>query len=179
MVQYHRIRETTTLLANNNNNNSQQKPINNLILISIGTPEKGTELFQHLNIPNGSKWIFVDPTNTLYDKLHLNTTFLSPQTAYTFRDRILGMNSNTNDLRDLFDVLSKWKDAIYIPPKMDQAFQQGGAFIFDHDHDNDDNDDGGKMVFAHYDASTGDHIAPDDFVKIAIAISKEKKVVVS
>lgn len=172
MVQYHRIRETTTLLANtnNNNNNSQQKPINNLILISIGTPEKGTELFQHLNIPNGSKWIFVDPTNTLYDKLHLNTTFLSPQTAYTFRDRILGMNQNTNDLSDLFDVLSKWKDAIYIPPKMDQAFQQGGAFIFDNDE--------GKMVFAHYDASTGDHIAPDDFVKIAIDISKEKKVVV-
>jgi hypothetical protein len=27
-------------------------------------------------------------------------------------------------MKDLLDVLGKWKDAVYIPPKQEQAFQR-------------------------------------------------------
>jgi len=37
--------------------------------------------------------------------------------------------------------------AIYMPPKQDQAFNQGGTFLFD----------GDETVYAHYDESTGAH----------------------
>jgi hypothetical protein len=37
--------------------------------------------------------------------------------------------------------------AVYIPPRQEQAFNQGGTFLFDAD----------QTVFAHYDESTGAH----------------------
>jgi len=36
---------------------------------------------------------------------------------------------------------------VYVPPRQDQAFNQGGTFVFD----------GDQTVFAHYDESTGAH----------------------
>lgn len=73
-------------------------------------------------------------------------------------------------MKELSEVLSKWNKgtsvytaktsypdhdlfkltlqlAIYIPPKQDQAFNQGGTFLFD----------GETTIFAHYDQSTGAH----------------------
>jgi hypothetical protein len=51
-------------------------------------------------------------------------------------------------MKELFQVLSKWNKAAYLPPKQSQAFNQGGTFIFD----------GSNTVFAHYDESTGAHV---------------------
>jgi len=42
-------------------------------------------------------------------------------------------------------VLPKWQP--WQPPKLDQALQQGGIFVFD----------GDKVVFSHYDQATGAH----------------------
>jgi hypothetical protein len=156
IVQYNRIRES--LLVKNNIT---------LTIISIGLPEKGTKLAQHLNIQNGIEWIYVDPTNITYDALKLNSgiasTFGSIDTPLTFRDRIFGTNGRKDGMGDLLDVLGKWKDAIYLPPKQTQAFQQGGAFIFK----------GDDTVFAHYDASAGAHIEVMDVVERAIQTAKE------
>mmetsp|Transcript_21258 Transcript_21258/g.31927 ORF Transcript_21258/g.31927 Transcript_21258/m.31927 type:complete len:125 (+) Transcript_21258:699-1073(+) len=121
----------------------------------------------HLNIDDGAEWIFVDPDNTLYDALQLNfgiaSTFGSIETPLTFRDRIFGTNGRKDGMNDLFDVLGKWKDAIYLPPKQEQAFQQGGTFIFR----------GKDTVFAHYDASAGAHAEVRSVVDRAIQIAKE------
>jgi len=65
-------------------------------------------------------------------------------------------------LGDLFRVLEKWKDAVYLPPKQEQAFQQGGTFVFK----------GEDTVYAQYDVSTGAHVAVDDAVRIAIEAGK-------
>jgi len=46
----------------------------------------------------------------------------------------------------------------WIPPKRDQAFQQGGALVFN----------GSDCVLAHYDESTGAHIDLDTLVKAAL-----------
>lgn len=67
-------------------------------------------------------------------------------------------------MKDLLYVLGKWKDAIYLPPKQEQAFQQGGAFIFK----------GGDTIFAHYDAAAGAHIEVLDVVQRAIQVANQE-----
>ncbi len=156
IVQYNRIRKS--LLAKNNVD---------LAIISIGLPEKGNKLAKHLDVEDGIKWIFVDPENLAYDALQLNSgvasTFASIETPFAFRDRIFGLNGRKDGMKDLLDVLSKWKDVIFIPPKQEQAFQQGGAFIFK----------GKNTVFAHYDASAGAHVEVMDAVERAIDVARQ------
>jgi hypothetical protein len=48
-----------------------------------------------------------------------------------------------DDLRE--SVLPRWKP--WQPPKLDQALQQGGVFVFD----------GDRVAFTHYDQATGAH----------------------
>lgn len=155
MVQYNRVRPS--LLERNID----------LVLVSIGKPEVATALFKHLEIENGEDWIFVDPDNSLYDALRLNkgveTTFFSIETPLAFRDRIFGTNGRKDGMIDLLKVLGEWKDAVYIPPKPDQAFQQGGAFIFK----------GNDTLFAHYDASAGTHIEVAKVVQKALEAVSE------
>ena len=80
----------------------------NLKLVSIGTPEKGKSLIQHLEIPNGEEYLFVDPENTLYDDLQLNRgikeTFFSPSTPFAFLERF----TKKDGMKELIEVLSKW-----------------------------------------------------------------------
>jgi hypothetical protein len=118
-----------------------------LLMISIGKPEIGKELISHLALTEGETWLFVDPENVLYDALLLNSgvkeTFFSMSTPFSFLDRI----QSKDGMKELFQVLSKWNKAAYLPPKQSQAFNQGGTFIFD----------GSNTVFAHYDESTGAH----------------------
>ena len=64
---------------------------------------------------------------------------------------------------ELSEVLSKWKDAFYIPPKQDQAFNQGGAFIFN----------GDRTVYAHYDEATAAHALPNEMVDKALATARQ------
>ncbi len=121
---------------------------------------------QHLNINDALEWIFVDPENKSYDALQLNsgieTTFLSIETPFAFRDRIFGMNGRKDGMKDLLDILGKWK--VYLPPKQEQAFQQGGAFIFK----------GEDTVFAHYDAAAGAHIEVMNVVERAIKVATQE-----
>jgi hypothetical protein len=51
--------------------------------------------------------------------------------------------SGLDDLRQR--VLPRWQP--WQPPKLDQALQQGGVFVFD----------GDRVVFSHYDQATGAH----------------------
>lgn len=46
---------------------------------------------------------------------------------------------------DLSAVLKRWTP--WVPPRQDQALQQGGLLVFD----------GRSCVYAHYDAATGAH----------------------
>jgi len=133
-------------------------------LVSIGTPETGTKLIEHLGIDDGEEWIFADPENDAYDRLKLNRgwdTMMSPATAFRFRDRIFGGKSGEFD--KLFEVLGKWKDAVYIPPKIEQSTNHGGTFIFN----------GESVVFAHYDESPGTHA--DTFKVVDMAVREATK----
>lgn len=132
-----------------------------LAIVSIGKAEVGKELCDHLGIEQGKDFVFADPENALYDDLDLNrglqTTFFSPATPFAFRDRLFRGDSS----KELFEVLGKWKDASYIPPKTEQAFNQGGSFIFD----------GPRTAYAHYDEATAAHAIPDEMVKRALEVA--------
>ena len=136
-----------------------------LVIVSIGVPEKGKALCEHLAVADGENFVFVDPSNALYDDLGLNKsvarTFFNPATPLAFKDRLFREGSMFSS--ELTEVLSKWKDAFYIPPKQDQAFNQGGAFIFDDD----------RTVYAHYDEATAAHALPGDMVEKALATVKQ------
>jgi hypothetical protein len=135
-----------------------------LVLVSIGLPEKGKLLLDHLEFPNGDDYLLVDPENVLYDALDLNRgvqrTFFNPATPLAFLDRL----QQGNGLEDLLYVLSKWKDAFFIPPKQAQALLQGGAFVFD----------GPKTVYAHYDPSTAAHAKLERVLEIAKATNASR-----
>jgi hypothetical protein len=79
-----------------------------LVLVSVGRPEVGRQLVEHLNFQDGDEYLFVDPENALYDRLELNRgvqrTFFNANTAFAFLDRF----TRRNGTKDLQDVLSKW-----------------------------------------------------------------------
>lgn len=161
------------------NNNVEVK----FALVSIGKPEIGLELCKHLGIDDDDdddceveEWIFADPENDAYDRLMLNRgwdTMISPATAFRFKDRIFGNNGGgggeKGSMKQLFAVLGKWKDAVYLPPKLEQSTNHGGTFIFD----------GDDVVFAHYDEAPGTHADTyevlDIVEKTVAAATKAKK----
>ena len=132
----------------------------NLVLVSVGTPEKCKILIDHLEFNGGDQYLFVDPENKLYDSLLLNRgvkeTFLSIETPMAFLNRF----TKPGGTKELREVLSKWNKAFFIPPRQEQAFLQGGTFLFD----------GKETVYAHYDASTGAH----SDIQEVIALAKQR-----
>jgi hypothetical protein len=134
-----------------------------LVIISIGKPQSGKELCQHLGVEDADDFIFVDPNNAVYDDLDLNrgiqSTFFNPATPLSFGRRLLRGEGLASE--ELKEVLGKWKDGFYMPPKSEQGFQQGGSFIFT----------GKQTVYAHYDEATAAHAIPDEMVELALATS--------
>jgi hypothetical protein len=79
-----------------------------LVMVSIGKPEIGRQLIDHLEFANGEQYLFVDPENALYDNLDLNRgvkrTFFSPSTPLSFLDRL----SKPDGAKELKEILFKW-----------------------------------------------------------------------
>ncbi|KAL3808684.1 hypothetical protein ACHAXA_009237 [Cyclostephanos tholiformis] len=129
-------------------------------LISIGKPEVGLSLCEHLGVRDGMDWIYADPNNGLYDALMTNRgwdSMIRPATALRFKDRIFG-GKEGGSLDQLFEVLGKWNKAFYIPPKLEQSTIHGGTFVLSPT----------SVLFAHYDESPGTHADPGMVVDIAI-----------
>jgi len=126
-------RDVVPLLAENNHK---------LVCIGIGTSERAQEFCEHVAFPVDK--LYADPDNIVYDKLqlikNLPDTFFNPATPYAILDRV--QKGKTDDLQK---ALSRWKP--WIPPKLDQGLQQGGAFIFQ----------GSELLYGRKDKATGDH----------------------
>jgi len=137
-----------------------------LVLVSIGLPEKAQQLMDHLDcFQQPEQVFFVDPENALYDALDLNRglqrTFFNANTAFAFLKRI----QQKDGLQDLFLVLSKWSRAIFLPPQQIQALLQGGTFVFTKN----------ETVYAHYDPSTAAHADIDRVIKLAASRQSKNK----
>lgn len=144
-----------------------------LVVVSIGKPEIGLELVDHLGVQDGVEFLFVDPTNQLYDALDLNRgvgiTFFNPATPQAFGKRFLqGKGIFSEELKE---ILRKWKDAFYIPPKKEQAFNQGGAFVFAEEGSQ------SYTIYAHYDEATGAHAIPEEMVEKAVEAAARSNII--
>lgn len=121
-----------------------------LFLISIGTYERSKEFVQRTEFPTSN--LFLDPETVTYAALgcykSIASTFLNPMTPINLAKRVF-----TGKIGDLGQVLKGWKP--WNPPKLDQALQQGGMFIFE----------GEKCTYAHFDQATGAHVAMDQVLE--------------
>ena len=96
------------------------------MMVSIGKPEVGKQLLEHLEFKNGDQYLFVDPENALHDALKLNQgvkeTFFSVETPFAFLDRF----TKSGGMKELGTVLSKWNKG-----KHDQSWPcHNNAFYF-------------------------------------------------
>mmetsp|Transcript_32094 Transcript_32094/g.66431 ORF Transcript_32094/g.66431 Transcript_32094/m.66431 type:complete len:92 (-) Transcript_32094:1567-1842(-) len=73
------------------------------------------------------------------------TTFFRPETPLALAKRIV-----TGTSSDFTSTLSRWK--LWIPPKTDQAFLQGGTLVFH----------GRQIVFQHFDPAPSAHADIDE-----------------
>jgi len=77
-----------------------------LVLVSIGTPERGKDFARENGFPEEN--LYADPENVCYDSLGLRSglesTFFSPFTPFSMRDRIF-----SDGAKDLREVLKTWK----------------------------------------------------------------------
>lgn len=125
-----------------------------LFLVGIGTVERSRDFADVTGFPK--ELLMADPDNVLYSALRLKkgvlATFFSQATAFSFLKRI-----RRGSLGDLGTVLKTWVP--WNPPKLDQALQQGGMFVFD----------GEECIFTHYDRATGDHADYDEVLRIVTA----------
>jgi hypothetical protein len=83
-------------------------------MVSIGSPEKGRQLIQHLEIPSGEDYLFVDPVNALYDAISLNRgvdrTFFNINTPLAFVERL----TKEDGMKDLVNILGKWSKGMWV-----------------------------------------------------------------
>ncbi|GIL78934.1 hypothetical protein Vretimale_212 [Volvox reticuliferus] len=80
----------------------------------------------------------------------MGATFFSVDTPLAIKRRM-----DEGRTGDLEDILKRWQ--LWIPPKNDQALQQGGLFMFK----------GDRTVLTHYDKATGAHADLDQLMDIA------------
>lgn len=128
-----------------------------LACVGIGTYERSQEFTELTKFPD--KFLYADPENTIYDALKLEksikNTFFDQRTPLSLVKRF----KTPGRSEDLIEALSTWKP--WIPPKLDQGYQQGGAFVFK----------GAETLYGRKDPATGDHV--DLNLLLNVALSKK------
>jgi len=121
----------------------------NLLAISIGTSASALKVVEKLGIP--PQIVYADEYNDLHQVINLNKSFRTTFTSVATPRAILKRLTTPDGMKNLQTVLGKWisEDLVIIPPKRDQAFNQGGCFVFD---------SSGILRLAHCDRGTGDHV---------------------
>ena len=127
-----------------------------LVAVSIGTRERAEDFVRETGFP--AERLFADPESATYDALRLNKSlanFSQKSTPEGIMERI-----RRDGAADLLGVLKRWKP--WVPPKPEQGFQQGGAFVFDFAAN-----DAPKTLYRFYDPSTGVSAPFDDMLAAA------------
>ena len=139
-----------------------------LVAVSIGTSERAKDFVRETGFP--AERLFADPESAAYDALRLNKSlanFSQKSTPEGIMARI-----QRDGAADLLGVLRRWKP--WIPPKPEQGFQQGGAFVFALADDGTHSDAseiellrGAQTLYRFYDPSTGVSAPFDDMLVAA------------
>ena len=135
---------------------SSQRP--RIIAVGIGTPEKAQEFCKLTSIPKDI--LYSDADNEVYDALHLLKS--NPISLLTDVRTPLAMAKRLKDGKGDFlkEALTNWKP--WIPPKLEQGLNQGGAFVFRGD---------GSLVYGRKDPATGDHVKLETLLQLIVPAS--------
>lgn len=122
-------------------------------MVSVGTKERGIEFSELTEFP--ASQLLADPENVLYDAVGfirtIQNTFFDVRTPLAIFGRALKKDRGG----DLVQATLNWKP--WIPPKGEQALQQGGVLVFK----------GKTCVFKRVDPATGNHLDLDELIRIA------------
>ena len=138
-----------------------------LLAVSIGTHERSKDFARETGFP--VERLFADRESACYDALRFNKSlanFSRKSTPQSLMDRW-----KKNGASDLREVLARWKP--WIPPKPEQGFQQGGAFVFDFSESSvskSETRDAYETAYRFYDPSTGVHV-PFDALLEAVGVA--------
>ena len=126
----------------------------NMFFVSIGTPSRGVEFCARNEFPEDR--MLADPESQVYVALGLKKDIKA-----TFFDRAtpeaIWQQMKNGKIEDLKQVMREWtKYKLWIPPKQDQAFQQGGVFVFE----------GDECIWEWRDRATGDHADFADVLRV-------------
>lgn len=116
----------------------------NLVCIGIGTPERALEFCDLTKIDR--QYLYSDADNAVYEALDLVKS--DPISLITDVRTPLAMGKRIREGKGeyLKEAIQNWKP--WIPPKLNQGLQQGGAFIFRN----------GNTIYGRKDPATGDHV---------------------
>ena len=133
----------------------QQKTSAQLLCIGIGTHERSLEFCQHVGFP--STYLYSDPENKVYDALKLVKS--TPATLFTDVRTPLALAKRFSDGKQqyLSKALSSWASAMWIPPRLEQGLQQGGAYVLTSSK---------QTLFKYKDPSAGAHVDVNDIVRV-------------
>lgn len=135
---------------------SSQRP--RILAVGIGTPEKAQEFCKLTSIPKDI--LYSDADNEVYDALDLLKS--NPISLLTDVRTPLAMANRLKDGKGDFlkEALTNWKP--WIPPKLEQGLNQGGAFVFRGD---------GSLVYGRKDPATGDHVKLETLLQLIVPAS--------
>ena len=135
---------------------SSQRP--RILAVGIGTPEKAQEFCKLTSIPKDI--LYSDADNEVYDALDLLKS--NPISLLTDVRTPLAMAKRLKDGKGDFlkEALTNWKP--WIPPKLEQGLNQGGAFVIRGD---------GSLVYGRKDPATGDHVKLETLLQLIVPAS--------
>jgi len=127
-----------------------------LVCIGIGTHQRALDFCVHTGFDR--KFLYSDAENKVYDALSLVKS--TPVTLFTDARTPLALAKRMRDNKSKFlaDALKNWSKAMWIPPRLEQGLQQGGAFVFQ----------GNTTIFSFRDPSAGAHVALDELLRVAL-----------
>lgn len=132
----------------------------NLVCVGIGTHARALEFCQHTSFP--PRYLWSDENNTLYDALSCVKS--TPATLFTdVRTPLaLAKRLQSGKMTYLNNALGRWAGKMWIPPKLEQGLQQGGAFVFK----------GSETLYSYRDPAAGVHVDLDQVIKLALAAAE-------
>lgn len=112
--------------------------------MGIGTHERAVEFHELTGFPR--EYLYADPGNSVYDALELIKS--SPVQLFTDKKTPLSIARRFSQGKGgyLLTALRTWKP--WIPPKLEQGYQQGGGFVLR----------GKETLYGRKDPATGDHV---------------------
>lgn len=127
-----------------------------LVILSIGKPESGKEFCERVPVPEDL--LYLDLERNVYRSLEMYEGL-----SRTFFNAATPMAIMRNGMEEFKKAVENY--TMFVPPKPDDAFQQGGLLIID----------GDKVLYSHKDEGTADHAPMADVLGVCCPGAEEIK----